>query len=367
MNETKPGRLISLDALRGFDMFWITGGQLLFFSLKDYTGWSWMAAIAPQFDHVEWNGFHFFDLIFPLFLFLSGVAMPFSLSKQLEKGVQKKKIYFKVTQRTALLILLGIIYNGLADWNFSHIRFASVLAQIGIAYFFTAIIFLNTNWKQQIYWITGILAGYWAIQTLIPVPGFGAGVLTSEGSINAFVDRIFLPGQLYLGVSDPEGWLVKIPAVATALLGVLTGTFIKKETISEVKKVLYMLAAAIVFLVVSLIWDVVLPINKSLWTSSFVFHTAGWSILLLSIFYLIIDVLKFTKWAFFFVVIGMNSITIYLASVLVDYAKPVNQIFGGFIQFFDKGFQPVLEICFIIILQWLVFYFLYKKKIFLKV
>lgn len=367
MNETKTGRLISLDALRGFDMFWITGGQLLFYSLKDYTGWSWMAAIAPQFDHVEWNGFHFFDLIFPLFLFLSGVAMPFSLIRQLEKGVPKKKIYLKVSQRVALLILLGIFYNGLGDWNFSHIRFASVLAQIGIAYFFAALIFLNTNWKQQIYWIAGILAGYWAIQTLIPVPGFGAGVLTNEGSINAFFDRMFLPGQLYLGVSDPEGWLVKIPAVATALLGVLTGTFLKNETISGYKKVFYMSAAAVALLVVSLIWDLVLPINKNLWTSSFVFHTAGWSLLLLSIFYLIIDVLKFVKWSFFFVVIGMNSITIYLGSELIDYSKPVEKIFGGFIQFFDKGFQPVLGICFVILFQWLLFYFLYKKKIFLKV
>ncbi|MDP3150768.1 MAG: DUF5009 domain-containing protein [Ignavibacteria bacterium] len=367
MDEIKSNRLLSLDALRGFDMFWITGGQQLLLSLKDYTGWSWLVMIAPQFDHVEWNGFHFFDLIFPLFLFLSGVAMPFSLTRQLEKGVAKRKIYSKISKRVALLIFLGVIYNGLGDWNFSHIRFASVLAQIGIAYFFAALIFLNTDWKHQIYWVVGILLFYWAIQTLIPVPGYGAGVLTSEGSINAFIDRLFLPGQLFLGVSDPEGWLVKIPATATALLGALTGVFVKNKTISERKKILYMFVSGVVLLVISLIWNYVLPINKNLWTSSFVLHTAGWSLLLFSIFYLVIDVVKIVTWSFFFTVIGMNSITIYLATVFVDYNRPVERIFGGFIQHFDKGFQPVLGVCFMIIIQWLLFYFLYKKKIFLKV
>jgi predicted acyltransferase len=367
MNETKSNRLLSLDALRGFDMFWITGGRELILTLKDYTNWSWLIFISPQFDHVEWNGFHFFDLIFPLFLFLSGVAIPYSITRQLEKGIPKKKIFIKISQRVLLLIVFGVIYNGLGDWHFSHIRFASVLAQIGIAYYFAAIIFLNTNWKKQVIWIIGILLGYWGLQSLVPVPGYGAGVLTSEGSINAFFDRLFMPGQLYLTVSDPEGWLVKIPATATALIGVLTGTFIKNKNIKETKKVLYLFASAILLLAISLLWNIVLPINKNLWTSSFVFHTAGWSVLLLTIFYLIIDVVKFVKWSFFFVVIGMNSITIYLASVLVDYNRSVERVFGGFIKFFDSGFQPVLTVCFVILIQWLCFYFLYRKKIFLKV
>jgi len=128
-----------------------------------------------------------------------------------------------------------------------------------------------------------------------------------------------------------------------------------------------MLVLAITLLVISLIWNIILPINKNLWTSSFVFHTAGWSLVLLSIFYLIIDVLQFVKWSFFFIVVGMNSITIYVGSQLIDYNLPVEKIFGGFIQFFDKGFRPVLAICFAILFQWLLFYFLYKKKIFMKV
>ncbi|RJP67693.1 MAG: DUF5009 domain-containing protein [Ignavibacteriales bacterium] len=367
MNEVKSNRLLSLDALRGFDMFWITGGRELILSIKDYTQWSWLIYISPQFDHVEWNGFHFFDLIFPLFLFLSGVAIPYSITRQLEKGVTKKKIMLKISQRVLLLIIFGVIYNGLYDLTLSNIRFASVLGQIGIAYFFAAIIYLYSNWEKQIIWTVGILLGYWAVQVLIPVPGYGAGVLTSEGSINSFIDRLLMPGRLYLTVSDPEGLLVKIPAIATALIGILTGTFIKNKNVNEVRKVLYLSAAAVLLLLVSMLWNIVLPINKNLWTSSFVFHTAGWSILLLALFYLIIDILKIVKWSFFFVVIGMNSITIYIASVLVDYNRPAARIFGGFIQLFSSGLQPVLTVFIAIMIQWLCFYFLYRKKIFLKV
>ena len=352
MEEIKSNRLLSLDALRGFDMFWIAGGETIIHTLKNYTGWSWVSWCSMQLEHVEWNGFHFYDLIFPLFLFLSGVTMPFSLTRQMEKGIPKSKIYLNVFRRAALLVMFGIIYNGLGDWHFSNIRFASVLAQIGIAYLFAAIIFLNTDWKKQIYWICGILAGYWAIQALVPVPGYGAGVLTQEGSINGFIDRLLLPGKLFLGNHDPEGLLVKIPATATALLGALTGNFIKNNSLEGIKKVGYMLVASLILLGISWLWNIILPINKNLWTSSFVLQTAGWSVLLLTIFYLVIDVLKFSKWSFFFAVIGMNSITIYLANSLIDFSRPVGHIFGGLIGFADQGFQPVLTACFVICFEW---------------
>ena len=367
METTTPNRLLSLDALRGFDMFWIIGGEGIFHALKNYTGFPLFVLMSDQLEHVEWNGFHFYDLIFPLFLFLSGVTMPFSLKSQLEKGVPKRKIYLKVVRRAALLVFFGIIYNGLNDWNYSNIRFASVLGHIGIAYLLAAIIFLNTNWKQQLYWVTGILIGYWAIQNFIPVPGFGAGVLTKEGSINGFIDRILLPGKLYLGIHDPEGWLVKISAAATALIGALTGSFIKNDKIKSSTKVGYLFSAAISLLILSSLLNYIYPINKNLWTSSFALHTAGWSILLLTIFYLVIDVLNYKKWTFFFVVIGMNSITVYLASSLIDYSHTVNKIFGGFIGWFDKGIQPAIFECFVIMIEWTLLYILYKKKMFLRV
>jgi predicted acyltransferase len=367
MEKNTSERLLSLDALRGFDMFWIIGGEWLVHTLKDYTGLPWLVWLSGQFEHAEWNGFHMYDLIFPLFLFLSGVTMPYSLTRQLEKGVPKKKIYLKIFRRAALLVFFGIIYNGLGDWHFANIRFASVLGQIGIAYLLAALIFLNSDWKQQIYWILGILLGYWMIQSLIPVPGYGAGNLTKEGSINGFIDRILLPGRLYLGIHDPEGWLVKIPATATALLGALTGFFIKSEFTTGLKKVLYMYAAGIALLVLSLIWNLVLPINKNLWTSSFTLHTAGWSILLLSLFYLIIDISKIKKWSFFFTVIGMNSIIIYLLTALLDFSYTTKYLFGGLIGFADKGLQPFLTSLIIILVEWSLLLFLYKKKIFFKV
>lgn len=367
MELKNPDRLLSLDALRGFDMFWIISGEFIVRALKDYTGWQWTIWLSNQLEHVEWNGFHFYDLIFPLFLFLSGVTMPYSLSRQLEKGIPKHKIYLKVFRRAALLVFFGIIYNGLGDWDLSHIRYASVLGHIGIAYFFAAVIFLNVEWKQQAVLVAVLLLVYWAIQTLIPVPGFGAGVLTKEGSINGYIDRMFMPGRLYLDIHDPEGWLVKISATALALMGSLTGFFIKNHSHEAIKKVGYLTVMGVTLLLLSLAWNMILPINKNLWTSSFVLHTAGWSILLLTLFYFIIDVVGYKKWSFFFIVIGTNSITIYLLNSLNDFSYITKYLFGGLINWADKGLQPLLFFLFLLLIEWTLLLFLYKKKIFLRV
>ncbi|MCX6233862.1 MAG: DUF5009 domain-containing protein [Bacteroidetes bacterium] len=360
-------RLYSIDALRGFDMFWIIGGEYVIHSLKACTGWTWTIWLSSQLEHVEWNGFHFYDLIFPLFLFLSGMTMPFSLSRQLENGIPKSRIYLKVFRRALLLVLFGIIYNGLYDLHFSQIRFASVLGHIGIAYFFAAIIYLNTNVKRQIIWIIGLLLGYWAILKLVPVPDVGAGVLTIDGCINGYVDRLLLPGKFYEGIFDPEGILVKIPAVATALLGAVTGSFVKMTRIKGLHKTGYLLLAFIFLFMLARLWDLWLPINKKLWTSSFVLYAAAWSVLFFTVFYLIIDVLEFRKWAFPFVVIGLNPITIYMATSLIDFSIPANHIFGGLMAFVSQNWQPVFMGLMVILIEWLLLYFLYKKKIFLKV
>jgi predicted acyltransferase len=367
MGPKNSERLLSLDALRGFDMFWIVSGEFLVRALRDYTGWGWTIWLSTQLEHVEWNGFHFYDLIFPLFLFLSGVTMPYSLSRQLEKGIPKQKIYLKVIRRAALLVFFGIIYNGLGDWSPAHIRYASVLGHIGISYMLAAFIFLNTNWKQQVYWVAGILLAYWGIQMLIPVPGYGSGVLTKEGSINGFIDRIFMPGKLYLVIHDPEGWLVKISATALALLGALTGFFIKNNSLSQMKKIAHLIVAAGSLLLLSLIWNLILPINKNLWTSSFVIHAAGWSVLLLSVFYFVIDIAGFKKWSFFFAVFGTNSITIYLLNSLNDFSYITKYLFGGVINWADKGLQPLMFYLFLLLIEWTLLLFLYKKKIFLRV
>jgi predicted acyltransferase len=361
------GRLQSIDALRGFDMFWIMGAEGIIHTLKDATGWGWAVWMSTQLDHVQWNGFRAYDLIFPLFLFLSGATMPFSLARQLEKGIPKKQIYWHVVKRGLILVLLGCIYNGLLQFDFEHQRYASVLAQIGIAYVLAAFIFLNTKWKGQVAWVVGIVLAYWAAMKLIPVPGFGPGVLTREGSLVTYLDQMFLPGRFHEEIFDPEGLLVKIPATATALLGALTGTWLKKKDIGEYRKVGYMAAASIVFFILAYLIGLSFPINKKLWSSSFVFQTAACSVGLMAIFYLIIDVWQFRRWAFFFIVIGMNPITIYMVTGIIDFWHASEYFLGGFAKWSGEGWSNVILVTGMVGIEWLFLYFLYKKKIFLKV
>ncbi|HYA49420.1 MAG TPA: DUF5009 domain-containing protein, partial [Burkholderiales bacterium] len=222
-------RLLSLDTLRGFDMFWIIGGDAFFRTLAKVTGWGWAVQWAAQLEHVEWQGFHFYDLIFPLFMFISGVALPFSLLAKAEAGADKKKLYTKLVRRALLLVVLGFVYNHVLDLDFHNQRYASVLGQIGLAYLFAAIIMLNVkSFKGRLAVLAGILGGYAAIQLLVPVPGIGAGVLTPAGTINGFIDRLLLPGRLYDKIFDPEGILCILSATSVTLMGGLAGSFLRR-------------------------------------------------------------------------------------------------------------------------------------------
>lgn len=365
--QAPAGRLLSIDALRGFDMFWIMGAEGIVHTLKEATGWGWTVWMSTQLDHVQWNGFRLYDLIFPLFLFLSGATMPFSLAKKLEQGIPKKKIYLHVLKRGLLLVLLGCIYNGLFRFDFEHQRYASVLAQIGIAYMLAAFIFLNTGWKGQVAWVIGIVLAYWAAMKLIPVPGFGPGALTREGSLVTYIDQMLLPGHLYEEIFDPEGILVKIPATATALLGALTGWWLKNKDIDEYRKVSFMLAASFIFFILAYLIGLSFPINKKLWSSSFVFQTAACSVALLAFFYLIVDVWKLKKWAFFFIVIGLNPITIYMATGIINFWQISEYFLGGFASLAGKEWGQVILVTGMVLAEWGFLYFLYRKKIFLRV
>lgn len=368
--ETKSQRLISLDALRGFDMFMLAGGAGLIKALSVYTDWDILNAISTQLVHKQWHGFAFWDMIFPLFLFIAGVAMPYSIGKRLERGDDRKAIYLHSIKRCLLLILLGLVYNGLFDLNWEKLRFGSVLGRIGIAWLFAVIIFMNTDKKGQIIWFGGILIGYWAVMKLIPVPGFGAGVLTREGNFAGYIDRLFLPGRLLFGSMDPEGILSTFPAVSTALLGVFAGHFLRSDhkELTMLKKGILIGLAGVVFLGLGLLWNLAFPINKNLWTSSFVIYVGGWSLILLSIFYLIIDVWGYKRWAFVFIVIGLNPITIYMCNRgVLRFDSPRDFFFGGIINLFSEPAQPVVKILAYIIVSWVFLYILYRKKIFLRV
>ncbi|MEO8240508.1 MAG: DUF5009 domain-containing protein [Flavobacterium sp.] len=374
------GRLVSLDALRGFVMFWIMSGEHIIHALAKAAPIPVFVWMSSQLHHTEWEGITFYDMIFPIFLFVAGVSMPYSFDKKMSiAGVntpmelparEKKKIYLSMLKRTCILIFLGFIVNGLLRFDgYEQTRFASVLGRIGLAWFFAGMIYLNFDLKKQIIWFIGILAGYYLAMKLIPVPGFGAGVLTKEGSLEGYLDRMFLPGRLHSKVYDPEGLLSTIPAVATALLGMFLGTFLKtKANFSTGKKLLIMVVSAIVLIVIAMFWSYDFPINKHLWSSSFVCYVGGFSILFFTFFYLMIDVLGYHKWAFPLLLIGSNSILIYMASEgLVNFGHTAEYVFGGIIKFSPLIWQPVFTTLSVTFVQLVLLYFLYKKKWFLKV
>lgn len=391
------GRLLSLDALRGFDMFWIISGEGIFHGLANIVQanhslyrnadnwqltttanlsfWEKIAVgISNQLHHTVWNGFTFYDLIFPLFIFIAGISMPFSFGKQLQAAgvnmaITKKNIYKSLIKRTLILIFFGMVVNGLFKWTgYENTRIASVLGRIALSCFFAAIIYLNTNLRTQIIWFVALLLGYWALMMWMPVPGFGAGVLTPEGNLEAYIDRLLLPGRLHRPSYDPEGILSTIPAIGSAMLGVFTGQFLKNEKLVVIKKVLVLFASGIVLLLLGWLWGIIFPINKNMWTSSFVLFAGGWSVLLFTLFYLIIDVAGFKKWSLPFVWIGSNSILIYLAAHgMVDFESTAQFIFGGM---YNKvptlWHEPLLWIG-VAVIQFAALHFLYEKKWFLKV
>lgn len=369
MNKPLPTqRLVSLDALRGFDMLWIMGADELFQSLAKVTGIPFFKAMAGQLDHAQWNGFTAYDMIFPLFLFIAGVATPFSVGRELEKGVSRQKILLRVIKRALILVILGFIYNnGLAINPLAKLRFPSVLGRIGIAYMFANIIYLYSNKTKQLIWFILLLIGYWLLMRFNSAPGFAAGDMSMQGNFASYIDRLLLPGSLYLKVHDPEGILSTIPAIATGLLGIMTGNFLKNNSSPQTKKALALFTFGIVFIVIAQLWDIIFPINKNLWTSSFAMQAGGVSLVLLSIFYYIIDVLGYQKWAFFFKVIGMNSILIYMSGVFIQWGFTANAFFGWLPQLTGKPFDIVVIILSIMAIKWLFLYFMYKKKMFLKV
>jgi len=362
-------RLYSLDALRGFDMFWIIGAEELFHVMADIKENSFWSFFSNQFTHPDWHGFAFYDLIFPLFLFLAGVATPYSIGSQLAKGISKKSLALKVIKRGFMLVLLGVIYNnGLQIMPLEEIRFPSVLGRIGLAYMFANLIYLFTEQRGQIIWFTTLLIGYWLLLLLGSAPGYPPGTLSMEGNVVSYIDTLLTPGRLYLGFHDPEGLTATIPAIATALLGIYAGNLLKNTPVKKRKDTAKrLLITSIILLVVAQLWNLVFPINKNLWTSSFVLQCGGLSMLLLTFFYYVIDILGYKKWAFFFKVIGMNSILIYMLKHFVDWHYTGSALFGWVGQLIGQPYVSVVMVIAMLAVQWLFLYVLYRKKLFLSV
>jgi predicted acyltransferase len=358
-------RLYSLDALRGFDMFWITGGGFLAVVIAQMTGWTWL---ETQMDHVKWDGFHFYDLIFPLFMFISGVAIPFAVESKLEKNIPKRRLVNKVLIRFLILVLLGILYNGALQHGFSNARYASVLGQIGFGYLFASLIVIFTRTiRTRLVWLTGILIFVSILQLFIPVPGIGAGILTPEGCINGYIDRLILPGKLYGGVFDPEGLLCNVSAIGITLMGSFAGNILRRKHTGDWKKIAWLSGTGASLIVTALIISIWYPIIKSCWTTTFNLLAGGISFLLIALFFMVIDHWKFRKWAFYFRVIGMNSIFVYLFTRIVD-IESVSKFFTGWLATLagEQAGQLVLALGALTII-WLVLYFLYKKEVFVRI
>ncbi|MGM3304496.1 acyltransferase family protein [Anabaena sp. WFMT] len=311
-------RLTSLDVFRGITI----AGMILVN----------MVGVADDkyslLDHAEWNGCTPTDLVFPFFLFIVGVAMTFSLSKYTADNKPTKAVYLRILRRAAILFILGLLLNGFWNkgvWTFdlSSIRLMGVLQRISLSYLFASLIVLKLPRKSQ--WIvTGVLLiGYWLTMMYIPVPEYGAGVLTREGNFGAFIDRLIIPkAQLYKGdgfnfMGDPEGIFSTIPAIVSVLAGYFTGEWIKDKKQANSQTSMDLVLFGLCCLVIGIIWDVAFPINKKLWTSSYVVFTTGWALMLLAACYEMIEVRVIKRWSKPFEIIGLNAIALFVASVLL--------------------------------------------------
>ncbi len=429
---------MSVDALRGFDMFWIIGADALVHALgriadglhgnlSENQGsllYRFVKFLADQLAHVEWAGFHFYDLIFPLFVFIVGISIVFSLTKNIEQGGRSAAVK-RVFRRGILLFIVALFYSG----GFSHlwpdIRLMGVLNRIALAYTFAGLLFIFLKPRALVVVCAGLLIGYWALMTFVPVrdivltrssiaqiaedagdknvaayyrngdspnpsevkdspywaaaekyfyatTNYVTGKFDKGRNLADHVDFQYLPGRKYDTFFDPEGFLSTLPAIANCLLGVFAGLLLASQTASDRQKFSVLLIAGIAGIVLGRLWGVQFPVVKKLWTSSYVLVAGGYSAILLGMFYLVVDVLKFQKWCQPFVWIGMNSITIYLANNLIGgFRKPAARLVGGDIQTFldtriTKGFGDlVITIVGLLLAFWFV-RFLYKRKIFLR-
>lgn len=414
---------MSLDALRGFDMFWIVGADALVSALNKMSQTAPTKFLATQLEHVEWEGFRFYDLIFPLFIFMMGASVVFSLTKIMAAEGRAAAVK-RVVRRGVLLFLVGIIYSGGFTSPWPDMRLMGVLNRIALAYLFGGLLFCFFKPRALIGICAGILLAYWAIMALVPIrdiqltrdniarlaeqagdeqtaayfknpdspnpstvknsPAWAATEKLFYGTTNYITGKFgkghnvsdhfdfqHLPGKKWDTFFDPEGYVSTIPAVATCLLGIFTGLWLRTAT-PDMRKVGLLIGAGLAAAIVGWLWNFQFPVIKKIWTSSYVLVAGGYSAMLMGVFYLIVDVWKKQWWCQPFVWIGMNSITIYLAkNFLGGYNRLSARLVGGDIKAFldthvAKGFgEMVVAVVGLLIAIWFV-RFLYQRKIFLR-
>jgi predicted acyltransferase len=356
-------RIISVDALRGFDMFWIIGGGELAKALLSISSSPIAAAAARQFDHADWAGFRAWDLIMPLFLFIVGTSLPFSMSRHLTAPEARIGIYKRILKRFVILFVLGMVVEGnLLKFSLIHLHiYCNTLQAIAFGYAVAAIAMMNLRKVWQGVLCAVLLIGYWLMMTFIPFPGHAAGTLEPNANLALYIDKFFMG---HFQDNTPYTWILSsMTFSATVLLGVMAG-YILKSGMPQRKKLFSLIAAGAGFVIAGLaagVWD---PIIKHIWSTSFTLLSGGLCFLLLALFYLVIDIMGFKRWAFFFIVIGSNSLLIYcLSGVTVSY-MPEHVVKAALAS------APVLLASMFVglfVLEWTILYTLYRKKIFLRV
>jgi predicted acyltransferase len=370
-------RIASVDALRGFSIFWLIGGDGAIWALADMSSGKGPVVsgigrfLGLQFHHVAWEGFHFYDFIFPLFIFVTGVAIVFSLSRLAEReGLWQAHV--RVLRRSLLLYGLGLIYYGGISYHWADIRYVGVLQRIALCYLFASLFFLNFNLRGMMVACVSLLLGYWALMTFVPVPGVGAGSFAPDANLANWLDARYLPGRLWDKTRDPEGMLSTLPAIGTCLLGVFAGLLLEDERLAAQSKSLWLIGAGIALVAAGHLWGLQFPVIKAIWTSSFVLVAGGYSLILLGVLHQIIDVWGLRRWSTIFVWLGVNAITLYFLNNLFGFEPFALRFVGGDLSalidhFTTRGtglfLAHLLGLTFAIALAG----FFYRRKIFLRV
>ena len=366
------GRLMSLDVFRGMTI----AGMIL---VNNPGTW---AAIYPPLAHAEWHGWTHTDLIFPFFLFIAGVSMAFSFAARERSGARKNDLLRHTLRRAGIIFLIGFLLAITPYFNFGAVRIMGVLQRIALCYAVGGMIYLYASKKNRAIIIGAALVGYWAMMTFIPVPGYGAGNLTPEGNLAAYIDRALMAGHLWKPMWDPEGLLSTIPAICTTLIGTFIGEWLMMKATWQ-NKVKVLAIGGLVAMVIGTALHELFPINKGLWTSSYVVFTAGYAMVVLAACYWLIDVKKWRAWSKPFLVFGMNAIMLFTASGWLSknmgifrVQLPSGRMGGVNAWIYQTIFVPLasdprnssLAFAVAYVLFWLaIAWWLYQKKIFVKV
>ena len=356
-----PKRIMSIDALRGFDMLWIIGGGEVIIAIAKACPNSFTLWLARNFDH-EWGVFRFYDIIMPLFLFIVGVVMPVAFKN---RAKSKSETYRHVLIRVVKLYILGLIASGhLFDLNIATLHlWTDTLHAIAIGYLVSSVLILEVSRKWQYVIVALLLLAYSIVMTQVPVPGQQAGVFEIDNNLALYVDNAVL-GHFQEG----SGWtyiLSNMTFICSVMLGVFAG-YILLSDISEIAKIKRLTIAGVSCIAGGLIWSLWFPIIHHIWTSSLVLFAGGWSYLLLALFYYVIDVRGYTKWSFPLKVIGVNAIAVYVATHLFNFSTIAVVFVGGFAKWFGEWYQVLLAITALLVV-WLILFYMYKNKTFLKV